>query len=85
VLKEYRVVRAYYFLVAGTVLKHSVDGRYFVSLSDDAWLASGLHAPVYVDAAVVENHPCFRRPTETPAPRRPQRHTPAKRRRAPRS
>lgn len=58
--REFVLARNYFFLAAGTRLKRDARGDYYVSMSDDDWIHSGIHLPVNalrVEAARVEHRP----------------------------
>lgn len=54
-LKTYRLIKPYYFLAAGTILKRDIRGYYFVSQTDDQWVECHIYGNVKVSGRVVES------------------------------
>jgi hypothetical protein len=53
--RKFEVIKPYYFLAKGTILKQDISGNYFVSMSDDGFLTCRIHGDVRVEGGVVEN------------------------------
>lgn len=55
--KAYQVIKPYYFIATGTILKQNIHGDYFIAMPDDEWIESRIHISTnfYIEGGVVEH------------------------------